>query len=294
MIRSGGVLIGVASALVLGALLAMRPADAAAADPPRAERRHETLRSVAREADERLGRLEQALDAAIEHGRRAAALTVAGSDPAPPAYEAAAGTLEDSVPPAAEAAEAVDHLRGALAAVRPGSADLPAGVSGSDLLGTAAQLRESGEAAGPFVRLRLAAEGTLAAMEDALAALDADDPDGALDALDAAATARDVVAEWEDPPAVLPIWLETTAEVIAAAREIAQATIQGDAQRAEQAVAAYRRAIEGARQADVALALAISETGSGIAVTPLRRLADAAATTAAQRAAVASVLQEVP
>jgi hypothetical protein len=90
---------------------------------------------------------------------------------------------------------------------------------------------------------------------------------------------------------VLPLWLDTTTDLLAAARDLADASIAGDTVALKAASEAYRQAAEGAREADVALALAISETGAGLAATPLQRLAAAAASTEQQAAAVASVLQ---
>jgi hypothetical protein len=291
MIRSG-LLLGVLAAIALGAVLSQRPADAAASDPPRREARRQALASVALAADAELERLEAALQEAIDRGRQASALTVAGEERPSPAYEVAASAVESAAAPASAAGDVVAELRAVQAAAGGLGAEVPVGASAVDLLGIASQLREAAPAADEFVELRLASARTLSALDEALASLEAEEPDAALEALDAAADARTRVAGWEEPPAVLPVWLETTGRVIDAARDIARATLDGDLARAESAVAAYRMAIDGARQADVALALAISETGAGVAVTPLRRLADAAAATAAQRAAVASVLQE--
>jgi hypothetical protein len=89
---------------------------------------------------------------------------------------------------------------------------------------------------------------------------------------------------------VLPLWLETTADMIDAARHIAEATIAQDPIAAARAAAAYRRAAADARRADTALALAIAESGSSLASTPMQRLAEALAAALAQREAVHSVL----
>ncbi|HET6380821.1 MAG TPA: hypothetical protein VFH63_07265 [candidate division Zixibacteria bacterium] len=293
MIRSG-LLPGILSALLLGALLAQRPAPPDAADPTLAASRFAVLREVAAVADGALQRLEEAVTAAIDRGRLASALTVEGDEPPSSVYLEAARAAEAAAGPASEAATAVAGLRAVWPAVDPAAPGLPDGVTAVDLLGIGSQLREAAPAADAFVELRLAAGRTLAALDDALAALDADDPGAALAALEDAERARQRVAAWDEPPVVLSVWLDTTGRVIAAAREITAATVAGDAERAERAVAAYRKAVEGARQADIALALAISETGAGLAATPLRRLADAAAAIVAQRAAVASVLQAVP
>jgi hypothetical protein len=74
------------------------------------------------------------------------------------------------------------------------------------------------------------------------------------------------------------------------ARRIAHASLNGDLAAAEQAGRAYRRAARDARQADTALALALSESGAALASTPLARLADALEAVTTRRLAMASVL----
>ena len=97
------------------------------------------------------------------------------------------------------------------------------------LSGISAQFTAAAEAADPFVARRQATEQTLDALADALAALDDDDPRRALTELDRAQDALDTVRDWEEPPTVLPFWLDTTGELLSAARRIATASLAGDA-----------------------------------------------------------------
>jgi hypothetical protein len=216
---------------------------------------------------------------------------VAGEEAPEPYLEAAAEQLVLAGAAARSAQHATDALGGSLAAVLP-DARLGGAVPGADeLAGIAGQLRASAEAAGPFVERRRATGSVLAALRDALAALDRDDAPAALVALDDAEAALAVVEGWEAPPNVLPIWLDTTRELLGAARRLAEAIVAGDPGAAEAAAADYAAAAEEGRQADTALAIAIAEAGSGIAGTPLRRLTTVRSDLEELRLSVASVLQ---
>ncbi len=274
--------------LLLGTVLAARPASAAAADPPTAADRLATLQAVALNADSRLEDLVAQLEDAIDAARRGTSLIQVGdADPAP-AFDDAAAATRVAEEAAGEAAQAVAALGGVLLAVEPAYGPLPPGPDGS-LAGVADQLVASGEASGPFVERRLAARATVEALADALKAMEGEDPEAALADLDRAATLLATVAEWPLPPAVLPVWLETTGAMLDAARDIAEATIAQDPEAAATAVEAYRVAAEEARRADTALAISISESGNSLASTPMRRLAEALAAALAQRDAVLAI-----
>jgi hypothetical protein len=215
---------------------------------------------------------------------------VSGEEPPGPPLIEAAAILEASRDEVAEAGEAMSRLRGTLACARPGSAPLAGdGAVPDQVVTVAVQLRASASEAEPFVDRRWAAEATLAALSDALAALDDDDSETALAALDDAEAPLELVAAWEEPPPSLAYWLETTGELLTAARAIADAALAGDPVAAAAAGEAYGAAATRARDADRALALAIAEAGSALAVVPMRRLADALAELIALRADVAAV-----
>lgn len=277
--------------VLLGGLLAARPADPEAAEPTLEASRAAGLRASAAEAERALDALIRELQRAVDAARRGSALVIEGDLPPGPELEAAALAAGEATDEAAFAANVAARLDGTLAAVAPALGPLPEGPFGASLPGIASQLRAAAEAGGSFVERRRASETTLRALADALAALQAGEPRAALRALDAADAARAVVAGWDEPPVVLPYWIDTTGAMLAAARRIAQATIDEDADEAKRAGRAYRRAATEARRADTALALAISESGAALAANPLRRLAEAMARATEQRQAVASVLQ---
>lgn len=279
---------GIAAALVLGAVLAFRPTGTA--DPTIDAERIAVLREESARASSRIDALITQLQAALDAGRRGSALVVDGDESPRADLDEAARLLAAASDEAARAGAAADRVNGMLKAVAPERGPLPAGPSSALLPGIAAQFTAAAEAADPFVARRRATTDTLDALADALAALDADDPRGALAALDRADAALDVVRDWEEPPTVLPFWLDTTGELVAAARRIAVASLAGDAQAVERAAERYARAAEQARRADTALAIAIAESGSSLAATPLSLLADALEAATAQRQALAGIV----
>ena len=272
----GGPWPGILAALALGLLLALRSATPADAAPTVEAGRDAYLRQVARQAEATFGDLGAQLDAARDAARSGAALIVAGDAPPRDPLELAADRLDGAGPAATAARNAAGRLRGTLAAVRPGQQgsvpDLP---PAAVLASIGGQLRSAADAADPFLERRHAAQATLTELAAALAALEDDDLEAALRALDRAAQARSVLATWEQPPNTLGLWLETTAAMLDAARQVAEAAQSGDAAAARRAADAYAAAAADARRADVSLGLSLSETGGGLTSTPLRRLADA-------------------
>ena len=282
---------GALAVLVVGGCLAGRPAAAASADPAGEAARQAWLLATADAADAALERLQVELEAAVDAARHGAARIVSGDEPPGPALIEAAATLEASRDEVTQAATTTTQLRGTLACARPDAAPLAGeGAVRDAVVSIAVQLRASASAAEPFVERRWATDATLAALSDALAALDGDDPEGALEALADADAALDRVAAWEEPPPSLGYWLETTRELLGSARAIADATLAEDPAAVAAAADAYRAAAAKARDADRALALAIAEAGSALAVVPMRRLADALAELTLLRADVATLL----
>ncbi|HEX6127476.1 MAG TPA: hypothetical protein VF071_00485 [Candidatus Limnocylindria bacterium] len=283
-------LVGVAVALLLGALLAARPADPAAADPAAQWARQQALVARAEEADAALLALQEALQAARDEARRGAALVLDGDDPPASSLTEAARLLDAAAPESAAAVAAMDRLRGTAAATRAGIS-IPIVPEPGQLASIADQLRDSAGAVDPFVERRRAAQRTLQRLGSALAALEDNDPAAALAPLEEAREARAVLADWEPAPVTLDLWLETTDRMIVAADAIAEATLAGDAEGVREAAADYAAAAEEARRADVSLGLSLSEAGSALTATPMRRLADALAEVERARAVVASLLQ---
>jgi hypothetical protein len=283
-------LVGVAAALALGGALAARPAEAHLADPALEVARQGALRQRAAAGEAALAALEADLAPARDAARRGASLIVDGGRPPQPPLEEAADLLAAAAPAADAAAGALDRLRGTASSVRPGL-EVPRIQGGSELLQVGSQLRDAAAAAEPFLERREAATSTLERLEDALAALRADDLDAADRALGDAMRMRATLAAWEPRPVTLPLWLQTTRRLIAAADDIVDAARAGDQAAARAAARRYAGAAEEARRADVSLALTLSETGAGLTSTPLRRLADELAAAAQARAFVASLLQ---
>ena len=282
------VLVGVLAVVLLGAILAARPAGRGA-DPTIAAERAALLHQEATDATTRLDALIDQLQAALDAGRRGSALVIDGDEsPRADLLEAAAGVNAAS-DEAALAAAAAARVDGILAAVAPRRGTLPPGPATTLFPAISGQFAAAAEAADPFVARRQATDQTLEALADALAQLEGDDPRGALAELDRAEEALDTIRDWEEPPTVLPFWLDTTGELLSAARRIATASLAGDVDAVARAAARYTRAADDANRADTALAIAIAESGSSLASTPLQLLADALEAAAAQRQALQGI-----
>lgn len=281
---------GVLAALLLGTLLAARAADPATADPPGEWSRQRALLAQAAAAGAALDVLEHALQPARQAARRGTALMLEGDEPPEPVLDEAAELLQAAGAAAQAAEREMARLRGMAAAAQP-DLSIPIVPEGGQLASIAGQLREAGDASAPFIERRQTARRTLLRLEDALVALEADDPEAALPALEDARQARAAVAAWDPAPVTLPLWLETTDRMITSAQRIAEAALAGDEEAAREAAEEYEAAAEEARRADVSLALSLSEAGSGLTATPMRRLADALAEVERAQAVVASLVQ---
>jgi len=282
------VLVGVLAVAFLGAILAARPAGRGA-DPTIEAGRAALLHQEAQDATTRLDDLIDQLQVALDAGRRGSALVIDGEEsPRADLTDAAAEVIAAS-DEAALAIAAAARVDGILAAVAPRRALLPPGPSAPLFPAISAQFTTAAAAADPFVARRQATDQTLAALADALAALEGDDPRGALADLDRAEEALDAIRDWEEPPTVLPFWLDTTGKLLSAARRIARASLAGDADAVARAAARYARAADDAHRADTALAIAIAESGSSLAATPLQQLADALEAATTQREALEAI-----
>jgi hypothetical protein len=271
-----GAAIAIVVVLAVGLGFGLRSADPTAADPPGAVARAGQVAEAARVADAALARLEAGLEASREHARRGTALTVSGAGSTDkPAKElvAAADLLAAASADADAARRSLIALAGYVAAVQPRT-EVPALSFGSgDLEQIGAQLRASAAAATTFVERRHATEAVVEALAAALAALDDDDPVAALAALDAAEAPLALLDGWEDRPPLVRYWMGVSRDLLAAAGDIATATIAHDPAAVQAAAARYAKAADAARGADNALAFALSEAGSAVSATPLRRLA---------------------
>ena len=282
--------IAIAAGLAVAVGFGLRAADPAAADPPAAAARAAGLLEAAEAADTALARLTSGLDGARDHGRRGTALTVSGADPAPELISAA-DLLAAAGAEATAARRALLALAGMAAAIQPGVAVPALSYAGPDLEQIAAQLRSGADAATTFVERRHATEAVVDALAAALAALERDDGTAALAHLSEADAPLALLEDWEDRPPLLRYWMATSRDLIAAAADIARATLANDPAAAEAAGKRYAAAAETARGADNALAFALSEEGSAISGTPLRRLAAAADEAVDARSALQALLR---
>jgi hypothetical protein len=282
--------IAIGLVLVVGVGFGLRSADAAAADPPGAAIRTVQLAEAARAADAALARLEAGLASSRDHARRGTALTVSGDAPATE-LETAADLLAEAAGDADAARQALVALDGYAAAIQPRTEIPELSYGGPDVQQIAAQLRSGAAAATLFVERRHATEAIVGALASALAALDRNDPVAALEALDAAGPPVALLDAWEDRPPLVRYWMTISRDLLAAAADIASATIANDPAAAQAAASRYAKAADAARGADNALAFALSETGAGISATPLRRLASLADDAADARAAIEPLLR---
>ncbi|HET8570907.1 MAG TPA: hypothetical protein VFN14_03380 [Candidatus Limnocylindria bacterium] len=280
-----GLLIGVAAALALGSTLTFGPTDRTPADVAAYRR---AVVADAEAADGALAALRETVEGAIERARGGVAATVSGDEPPGPMLEVAAARLEDGQPAVDRAQAELGALRGQLAI--GGSVDAPRLLASSDdLASIAAQLRDSASSADGFARMRLATRQVLGGLQAVLVGLRANDLDAAGRGIAAARTALDEVRAWPGRLATLPVWIATADALLDALTGVVDARRDGDATREAQALDAYRRASDGAAQADRALAIAIAEGGGAISQAPLARLADLLAKIDATRASVSAV-----
>jgi hypothetical protein len=286
-VRRAAIVLVVGVAIAIG--LGLRSADPSRADPPAEAARQRLLAGAAKDADAALARLGADLIAARDHARQGTALTVSGEAPAPE-LTSAADLLADSSDEAEAARRALVALEGVAASVEP-KAQVPLlSYGGTDVQLVAAQLRTSAAAATLFVDRRHATQAVLEALAAALAALERDDPASALTSLDQADAPLALLDAWENQPPLLRYWMGVSADLIGAARDIATATLDHDSAAIAAAGRRYADAAERARGADNALALTLSEEGSGVSAIPLRRLASLADEAADARAGLAPLL----
>ncbi len=273
-------------ALVVGLGFGLRSADPSLADPPLEAARARALAEAATHADDALKSLAAALAEAIDRARTGAALTVAGDQPPAPELSAAADLLQASSGSADAAHRAVEALIEMASDIAPAWHVPALSLTGADLLLAASGLRTSADGATLFVERRHATEATVAALGDALSALDADLPATAITSLDRTDAPLALLDAWSDRPPLLGYWRKVTGELIDAARGIAEATIAGDPAAQRAAAQRYAKAAEAARGADNALAVSLAEEGNAVSLGELQRLAAAAGAVADERAAL--------
>ena len=247
----------------------------------------------AERADAALVELQAALEPGLDAGRAGAAAVVEGADPPGPRLEEAASRLADAAPAAAEVRAAISALEAARRAREPAAAPLEAPVESGEVGSIAAQLEATASAAGTFAAMRLRADGVTGSVEAALAALEAGDLEAAAERVGSARSHHAALAGWDVDFATLPVWLETTDEMIGAVEDIIEGTRQDDRAAAARAADEFTALADEAATADRALRIALGEGGAAVTAAPLGRLADLLRRVEQARLAVAAILQAV-
>jgi hypothetical protein len=272
---NGRMVLGVVAALALGGVLAARSADPLTADPAAAAALRATIASQRSLAEAQLTRLQSALTAALNDGRRGAALTVQGTERPGPPLHAAGDAIGDADPLVGTANATIRRLTANLVvAGRSGSAPRLA-LRPGELASIGAELGTSADAADAFWSMRRATETTLTRLAEAFAAVDSREPDRALSAIRAAETSLNQVRRWPGSLLTLPIWTQATGGLLAALKSLAVALRDHDLAAARAAEARYRSAAADAHRADLALAVAIAEGGSAVSDSQLAAAASA-------------------
>ena len=236
--------------------------------------------------------LERAIAPALEAARRGSTRVVTGMEPPGSELRAAASALTSAAGAAGRAEAAVRAVEGARRAIGVGS-PIELAASTADVESIATQLEGTAGAADAFATMRGRAEGLLAGLDGALAALDEASLDEARDRVARARADHDALAAWDVELVTLPVWIETTDAMIAAVETIIAATEDGDEEAAVQAATEFASLAEDAAPADRALRIAIGEGGSAVTAAPMGRLADLLRAVAETRLEVASILRTV-
>jgi len=248
--------------MLLALLFGARSPDAVEADPIRVAWLTAEATAQAEAADAALAAAESRMRDATDEARRGQAAVLGGASDPTDALEAAAAGFESAATPLAEANASLDLLAWTLRAfdAEPTSPDV--GIEPADMAAIGAQWRAAAPPCATLAGLRLEAEATLEALDDGLAALDADDPAAALDAIGLAVVHVDQVREFTDSLDTLGFWVDTVDALIGAARDIALAAQAGDPAALAEAQAAYDAAAADAGRADQALSIALGEAGA--------------------------------
>jgi len=274
MIRGRFARTGVALLLIVSValLFGLRAADPRLADPTVAAQRAATLAQAEAAAAAATSSVGDLLRVTIDDARLGAARTIVGNDPPADPLLAAAARLEAGIDDVQNAARAFATLDGTARAVDPGSAMPAWQTDPADLASIAGQLRDAAGAATAFVGHRQATETVLAGLASALAYLHTGDPALAASRLVQTRAPIDELAGWQAAPSVLSVWLDTTRRVIDAVDAMVSATLAGDQASLNAAEMRYAAIAGTAREADTALAIALTEGAAATTAVPLARL----------------------
>lgn len=254
--------VGIVAAVAV--LFGAGPADSAPTDPLRAAALQRMADAQAAEADAALQEAEELMDSGIRVAGQAQAAVLAGDGDPVVLMDAAAVSFEAAAAPVDEAQVLLDALGWTLFALDPQAPPPTLELVGADLLAIGAQWRATALPLSALADLRRAAEATLTSLEDALAALEGDDPAAALEAVAEAEAWLEEVRPTEGDVTTLPFWVDTVDALLAATADIAHAVQAGDAEALAAAQAAYAAAAADAARADQALAIALGEATADV------------------------------
>jgi hypothetical protein len=278
-----------AAVAVVALLFGARPADPATADPVRLAALRRVAAAQAAEADAALHEVQDLMDEGLlEAGRGQAAVLGGDEDPAA-IMDRAALPFEAAASPIDVAYAALTDLAWTLRVLDPEGTPPVLTLRGGDMVALGAQWRATGLPLSAAADLRRAAEATLEALGDALAALARDDAAGALEAVAEAETALEVVRALDDELATMPFWIDTVEALISATSDIAQAVLAGDPIALAEAQAAYDAAAADATRADQALAIALGEEAARITAPASAASGEAQRQVAATRATIGAL-----
>lgn len=286
MRRLVAILVAVA---VVALLFGARPTDPAAADPVRLAALRQVAAGQAAEADAALNAAQDLMDEGLlEAGRGQAAVLGGDQDPAA-IMDRAALSFEAAANPIEVAYAALTDLAWTLRVLDQEGAPPTLTLRGGDMVALGAQWRATGLPLSAAADLRRAAEATLEALGDALAALARDDAAGALEAVAETEAALEIVRALDDELATMPFWIDTVEALIAATSDIAEAVLAGDPIALAEAQAAYDAAAADATRADQALAIALGEEAARITGPASAASGEAQRQVAATRAAIGTL-----
>lgn len=275
-----------AAAVVVALLFGAGPADPATADPVRLAALRRVATAQAAEADVALQEAQDFMDEGLLEAGRGQAAVLSGDDDPAVIMDRAAVSFEAAANPIEVAHAALADLAWTLRVLDPDGTPPTLTLRGEDMVALGAQWRATGLPLSAAADLRRAAEATLVALGDALAALERDDAAGALEAVAEAEAALEAVRALDREFPTLPFWIDTVAALIVATGDIAEAVLAGDPVALAEAQAAYEAAAAQATRADQALAIALGEEAARITAPASATSGAAQVQVAATRAAI--------
>jgi hypothetical protein len=280
---------GLAAVAAVILLYGARPMEPATPDPVHLAALRREAASQAMAADAALAEAETLLARGIREGARGQTVVLGGTDDPVPIVDGAALAIESAAGPIDDARAALADLAWTLRAIDPEAGTPTLDPRGADMGAIGAQWRATGLPLAAQADLRHLAEATLAALDDALAALDRNDLDGAQEALAEAEALLDQIRGRGDELSTLPFWVATVDDLLDATADIAAAAEAGDPVALAAARAAYDAAANEAGRADQALTIALGEAASRITLPASATSADALRDVVAVRAALAGL-----